>query len=486
MNGEAFVALSEALNPFFLELIYLLVFLLHVVAVGHAVLYRRDARTTIAWVGVIWLVPVAGPLLYLALGINRIRRKAQRLRSGFSLREGSHTGEFPRSVIPEYHAPLAQLVGKITKQPLLEGNHVKILNGGKVCYDEMIDAINNAENSVSLMTYIFDYDRAGKLFVDALAGATSRGVEVRVLVDGAGIHTSRPRIHRVLERRGVRVARFMPTWAPWLLVYLNLRNHRKTMVVDGRIGFTGGMNIREGVILELKPPPTYPFQDVHARFDGAVVNHIQTVFVEDWRFATGEILNGPKWFPRLKSEHGSVAARGIIDGPDEDFEHLKLTVLGALTVAKRAVRIVTPYFIPDTTIVNALNVAALRGVDVQIVIPEKGNIRSVQWASDAMLWQVLERGCRVWRSPPPFDHSKLMVVDESWILLGSGNWDPRSLRLNFEFNVECYNDTLGKTVTKIIDEKISRSRLITLKEMDNRAFPIRIRDGFARLLSPYL
>ena len=273
---------------------------------------------------------------------------------------------------------------------------------------------------------------------------------------------------------------------PFRLKYANLRNHRKTMVVDGRIGFTGGMNISEDVLAELSSSLRRPIQDIHARIEGPVVAQIQRVFAEDWAFTTGEALQGPSWFPDLKKELGHVSVRGISDGPDEDFEHLKAVFVGALTVAQQSVRILTPYFIPDSAIVYALNVAAMRGIQVDIAIPEAGNLRIVQWAGDASLWQVLEKGCRVYRTPYPFDHSKLMVVDEAWVLLGSGNWDPRSLRLNFEFNIECYNEELGREVAAIIDEKIARSRLMTLEEMNGRGLHIRLRDGFASLLSPYL
>ena len=194
------------------------------------------------------------------------------------------------------------------------------------------------------------------------------------------------------------------------------------MVVDGRLGFTGGMNIREGCWLS-ENPPKLPTQDIHFRVIGPVVTHLQEVFAEDWAFTTGEVLSGELWYPPQESS-GSMLARGLAYGPDEGKGIIRFTLIGALGVAQRKVSIVTPYFLPDEAIVSALNVAAMRGVEVNIILPVKGNLTTVQWACDATLWQVLEHGCRVWVTPEPFDHSKLMIVDGMWTMIGSGNWDP--------------------------------------------------------------
>jgi cardiolipin synthase len=266
--------------------------------------------------------------------------------------------------------------------------------------------------------------------------------------------------------------------------FANLRNHRKIMVVDGRVGFTGAMNIREGCLLKLSP--RHPVRDLHFRVEGPAVADLQQVLADDWAFTTGELLQGERWFPRLDPA-GEVLARGIADGQDEDFERLRLTLLGAVTSARSSVIVVTPYFLPDAALVTTLNVAAMRGVAVDILLPAENNLRLVQWASTAQLWQVLERGCRVWLTPPPFDHTKLMVVDGAWVLLGSSNWDPRSLRLNFEFDLECYGRGFGESLQRWArDERLRDARPVTLAEVDGRRLLVKLRDGMARLLSPYL
>jgi cardiolipin synthase len=196
-------------------------------------------------------------------------------------------------------------------------------------------------------------------------------------------------------------------------------------------------------------------------------------------------LEGEDWFPVIPSA-GNVLARGIPDGPDEHFESFRHALLGAIACAESSIRVVTPYFLPDAALITALNVAALRGIAVDIVIPGENNILLVQWATTALLWQVVERGCRIWISPPPFDHSKVVVVDELVAFIGSSNWDPRSLRLNFEYNLECYDRELAAALATIVDERIANAHGVTLAELDGRTLPIRLRDGLARLASPYL
>ena len=301
-----------------------------------------------------------------------------------------------------------------------------------------------------------------------------------MLIDAMGIRYSWPSILLTLQREGVKHARFLPPWHP---LSINMRVHRKIVVVDGRVGFTGGMNIRVGHCLRRQPKN--PVQDLHFRVQGPVVTQLQEVFADDWLFTTGEALRGDSWFPQIESA-GQALARGVVDGPDENFEKLLWTLLGALSIARHSVRIITPYFLPDPAVVSALNLAAMRGVQVDILLPARNNLPLVMWASRAMWWQVLQHGGRIWLTPPPFDHSKLMLVDGCWVLLGSANWDPRSLRLNFEFNLECYDTDLAQRLESWVETKRKGAHPVTLEEIDGRSLLARLRDGTARLLTPYL
>jgi cardiolipin synthase len=452
----------------------------------HTLLHKRDSRAAALWIGLIWLLPVFGPLLYLVFGINRIRPRAISLGKHkiISRPVPEDLGE-TQPAEAQHLQQLARVVGHVVGQPLTPGNHVQSLVNGDEAFPAMVAAMESATKSIAFTTYIFDNDPSGKSFVDALGRAVKRGVAVRVLLDAAGTRYSWPPITHRLRHAHIPFAKFLPgsLFTPWRVTTINLRNHRKLLVVDGQTAFTGGMNIRHGNVLANHPK--HAVQDLQFRVEGPVVTQLQEAFVNDWAFTTGEILDADIWFPELE-ERGEAIARVIVDGPDEDFEKFRWALLAALAEAQTSVKIVTPYFLPDTALVTALNLAALRGVRVDILLPTKSNLPFVDWASRAMWWQVLRRGCRLWLTPPPFDHSKLMIVDGHWVLLGSANWDARSLRLNFELNVECYGHDFASEMEAVIQRKLRGAREVTLAEVDARSLPAKLRDAIARLFSPYL
>lgn len=455
------------------------------VASAHVVLHKRNSRAAVGWVGAIWFAPFVGTTLYLLLGINRIERHAKRKRPQAFV-------DLPTCVVPLAEADsiashslrdLNQLAQRITGLPLTAGNSVDLLINGDEAYPAMLASIVGAQRTITLATYIFDRDRIGLQFVEALGAAVRRGVQVRVLIDGVGATYRWPTVRRALQRAGVDIAFFLPTLVPWRLHYSNLRNHRKLLIVDGETAYTGGMNIREGNMEDNRGRRA--IRDVHFRMCGPIVAQLQEIFVIDWRFTTGELLSGPDWF-HCSVPRGQVAARCVADGPDEDLDRVRKLLHGAISVARQSIVIVTPYFLPDDSLITALNVAALRGIQVDIFLPECGNLRFVQWASAAQLWQVLEHGARVWLTPPPFDHAKLMLVDQEWALIGSTNWDPRSLRLNFEGNVELYSAELAARLQQLIQLRRSTARELTLEAVNARPLWQRLRDGVVRLASPYL
>lgn len=449
----------------------------------HVVLYKRPSPSRAGWFAVIWLVPLVGVLLYLLLGINRIRRRAVALHRRLSVPPVVPSvvpvsgGDLPASL-----RTIHRVINQVTRRPLLAGNEVTVHLDAGEALDAMLAAIARARHSITLCTYIFDNDDAGRRFVDALCSAVARGVEVRVLVDAVGLRYSwfNP-VDRELSARGVRVARFLPPrFIPWHLPYANLRNHRKILVVDGAEGFTGGMNIRSP-----EANGRRLLRDLHFTLRGPVVGQLQRSFQEDWLFAARELLVGERWFPPLDAV-GQTLARGISDGPDEDFDRLFWSYLAGIQAAQQSIHILTPYFLPEPELVSALNVAAMRGVAVHILLPEQSNLVLVDWAASGMLDTLIAHGCRIWLTPPPFDHGKLFLVDDAWSLVGSGNWDPRSLKLNFEFVVECYDPALGRRLRYVFEERMKRARELTLAELRGRPFLVRLRDGLAGLLAPYL
>jgi cardiolipin synthase A/B len=456
---------------------------------AHAVMYKRDPRSAAGWALASFTIPLLGPLAYWFMGVNRIRRRQIEDLSPAGppadpgRREEAAVEERLAAIGAPQLTDLVQLARRITGRPLLAGNAIEPLADGEEAYPAMLEAIRGARRSVSLETYIFIPDDAGREFIAALADAARRGVEVRVLIDGFGERYSWARARPQLRRSGVRCAKFIPPIPLWRGAYLNLRNHRKVLVVDGRTGFTGGMNLSSRNYTTREDNPRRQ-HDLHFRLRGPIVAEMERTFIDDWWFVTREKLEGSASAP--PADAGTALCRAVVDGPDQDHENIRNILLGAIACAQRRVQIMTPYFIPDRETISGLVTTALRGVQVDLIVPGRSNLPFFQWAMVAFLWEVLRFGVRVFFQPPPFVHSKVLVVDGTWVLLGSSNLDPRSLRLNFEFDVEAYDPALAARLAADLDAAAARSRPVTLEEVDARTLPLRLRDGVAKLISPYL
>ncbi|MCK5492296.1 MAG: PLDc N-terminal domain-containing protein, partial [Candidatus Omnitrophica bacterium] len=337
-----------------------LILILTIFTAGHVVIYKRDSRAAVGWIGVILIVPVIGAILYVIFGINRIKRKAIRKRRNIEkfVKQTSAflcTIEYLKDFLPEQKKNLVHLgkvSNQVTRYSLLRGNSIVPLLYGDNAYPKMLEAIDYSSKSISLATYIFNNDIVGDMFINALSDAVKRGVEVRVLIDDVGAHYTFPSVVKKLQQRGIKTKIFMPTLIPWGIPFINLRNHKKILVVDGMIGFTGSMNIQAANVL--RNNPRNPIKDAHFEIKGPIVTQVQKIFSEDWFFASKEILSGEKWFPVLKEE-GAIISRVINDGPDEDFIKQLKIILGALACAEESVRIVTPYFLPESELISAIN-----------------------------------------------------------------------------------------------------------------------------------
>ncbi|MCQ8276892.1 phospholipase D-like domain-containing protein [Acetobacteraceae bacterium KSS8] len=448
----------------------------------HALRTKRDVGSAIGWIGLSWLVPLTGGLLYVMFGVNRVRRLARRLGR-------KRPWSSPRSVSVDHHAMtgsyrmLSEAVQRLSGRPLLGGNRTRVFHDGDAAYPVMLEAIGLSRSSVLLCSYLFHDDRIGALFVDALIAAHRRGVAVRVMVDGIGSGYLRCRAATRLRAAGVPTTRFMHSLLPWRMPFINLRTHKKILVVDGRIGFTGGMNIAVENVLRFRPK--HPVSDTHFELIGPVVHQLSEAFAKDWSFSTGTELDDPLFFPEQEpGPEDGAPMRVITSGPDTDVEKIEFAMMQAINAATRTVRIMTPYFLPDERLLTVLAMAAMRGIEIDVVMPEQSNQKPVDWArvpNNQPLW---DAGVRLWLARPPFNHSKLLVIDRHWSLIGSSNLDVRSLRLNFELNVEIYDDGVAGQLDDFI-RKHQHIR-ITHHHADSRRFSIRLRDSAARLMLPYL
>lgn len=446
----------------------------------HVLFHKRDIGASVGWIGLAWLSPIFGSILYFIFGINRVKRRASQLREG-------------RPVLPEAASPvmsagrddhlasLERAGDVITQNEAERGNLVAILHNGGEAYPKMIAAIEAAEVSIALSSYIFRADDTGNKFIEALIRARRRGADVRVLIDGIGGGYFLSPAYKRLRRNGVPACRFMHSTLPWRMPFLNLRTHKKILILDGRIAFTGGLNIGdENVLANL---PRHPVRDTHLRFEGPVVAQLSRAFAADWLLAAGEALAGGKWFPSL-DKIGDAVARVILSGPDEDIEKIEFMILEAIACARQSIKVMTPYFLPGERMITALALASMRGVKVDIIVPTRSNHLIIDWAMRPQIGPLVSAGCQIWRSPQPFDHSKIMTVDGIWCLIGGANWDVRSFRLNFELDMEIYHSEIAQHLDALM--AATRATPITAAELDSLPLALKLIDNGARLLLPYL
>lgn len=475
------------MHIFSLTLAGVFLLILQITVSAHILLHKEDVPSAIGWIGLVWLAPLLGSVAYVLLGINRVRRKALRLhnRGANIFTATGKTAEEIEKEIPPSLWQLLRLGYKAHPQHLALGNSVRPLINGDEAYPRMCAAIAAAKKEVLISSYIFNNDEAGQMFVNAVKQAVQNGAKARILVDGVGLNYSRPDIARAFkEVVGVEFSVFLPSKSPVNLRFLNLRNHRKIMIIDGETAFFGGMNIARGNLLASRPKD--PIQDVTFEVRGPVLSQMSRIFEEDWIFSGRKpFLPAQARTNSLPLQEATVPARIIPDGPDSDYGKIERLCLGALACAQRTVRIVTPYFLPGDDILTALETAAMRGVDVEIILPQKSNIFGMDWAMEANFKRLLSKGVKIYRAKPPFDHSKLFLVDGVWLFAGSANWDVRSFKLNFESNMECFDQELARKVQDIIEEKKRHAVAIPAHLFDALPLWRQLRNRAFRLLTPY-
>jgi cardiolipin synthase len=476
------------------HILFVLSFVAGATAAIHAAMTKEEVRSAIGWVGICILSPIVGAGLYFIAGINRIRRTV--ISDRRALLQGQIRAEFATfdATNEQVDRDFGQRFGSmktlgdnLTRHRLTTNNTIIALETGDEAYGAMLEAIAKAERGIMLETYIFDRDEIGRRFVAALIDAVKRGVEVRVLIDAVGARYSVPSVLGMLQDGGVTVDVFNGNVIMGLrLPYANLRTHRKILVVDGRVAFSGGINIRQAFSKEVTGDACA--LDTHFKMTGPVVADLFAIAAADWRFASGEGLEGPAWELELPtSEPGQqVLLRAVSSGPDRSLETNHKMLMGAFSVARTSIRIASPYFLPDRELISALVTAARRGVRVDIVVPSANNLMLVDRAMTAQFDQMLKDRCHIWRASGPFDHSKIMAIDGRWSYVGSSNIDPRSLRLNFEVDVEVFDTQFAEELERRIDSAIASATEVTLDGLRTRPFLVRLIERVLWLGSPYL
>ncbi|HZN58710.1 MAG TPA: cardiolipin synthase [Planctomycetota bacterium] len=466
-------------------------------AIVHVLRQRKEPMAMLAWIfGLllsILLLPVVGPLLYFSIGERRVarrgRKKRRRSAALLAALASSETAESPSALAdiaahPEVEESIRQLAyisAKLGSFPLAPGNQVQVLSTAQETYEKLLQALEEAQSHIHLEYYIFRPDETGKQFLDVLTRKASEGVEVRVLLDGIGSFLTRDSFFAPLVKAGGKLATFLPgiPWrSPW---HINCRNHRKIVVVDAKVGFTGSQNIGDEYRGRLRR--VGPWKDTHLRLEGPAVRELQEVFIEDWFYAAKENLTSLKYL-RRHGGAGPTVVQIVPSGPDQESAILSHIYFAALALARRSIQISTPYFVPGPGLILALQHAAYRGIQVDILIPSKTDHRISLWAGRSFYPDLLRAGVRIHEFDLGMLHSKVAIIDDHWSLVGSANMDIRSFLLNFEVTASVFDANISKALQRDFWADVARSRPIVYSQ--RQPLLSSIIEGAARLCSPLL
>ncbi|MGE0789039.1 MAG: cardiolipin synthase [Sandaracinaceae bacterium] len=460
-----------------------------VIAAVFIILQRRSAPATMAWVLALSFLPLVGILLYLFIGPRRFekrRRRRARARGAVDRMTRVDTvvaaletsSDLSRGLV----AMIENAVGRAGRP---RAGSVEVFYDGRSKYEALEAAIAGAQSHVHMEYYIWEPDRIGTRVRDLLIDRAKNGVEVRVLVDGFGSSNAPSHFWEPLRAAGGRVRRFNElSFARWQPRMANFRTHRKIAVIDGLVGFTGGMNISEVHTAEFKGEAAW--RDTHLELHGAIVKGLSMIFFEDWHYAGGDTPDFDQFVPEHDERpDGAVPMQVVSSGPDENLDAIHKTFFVAIAGAQHRVQLTTPYFVPDETLVDCLNAAALRGAKVQILVPEGGDQPFVAAAARSYYPELLEMGVRVYELAEPVLHSKTLVVDDLAVV-GTANADNRSFRLNFEVAVAIHAPHIAQDLARAFDRDLARAKEVTLAECRAMSLPRRLISSTARLFSPIL
>lgn len=472
--------------------IFSLVFLVTAIPVAvMLILEKRSPFKTIAWILVLLLVPVIGLIFYLFFGQEYRKQKLFSRRGVKSLRKIRKLSIKQLREIEHKHLQLSpevlekkkliRLLLNNSDSLLTTGNECKILNNGKETFDAIFKAIKNAKHHIHLEYYIIDNDKIGNQLTDLLIEKSREGIEVRIIVDDVGSWDLKEPFFNRLREAGIEIYPFMEVRFPRLTSRVNFRNHRKILIVDGKIGFTGGINIADRY-LEGKPK-IGPWRDTHLQITGDAVATMQIIFAADWYFVINENLTGEKYFLPLTEENGTPVQVSA-SGPDSDWENIEQAYISAILNAKDYVYLTTPYLMPPQTIITALKTASLSGVDVRIIIPEKSDAIVPKWCSFSYVEQFLEAGIKIYFYQNGFIHSKTLMIDNVFSTIGTTNLDFRSLETNFEINAFIYERKFTRSLLRHFINDVRNSREIKMAEWIKRPWYDKLRESLAHIVSP--
>ena len=467
-------------------LLLTLVYLVIVLALAARLLLdNRSPSNTLVWLMVLIGLPVVGLILYIFFGRNYRKEKYINSQSLDQISKRSLFGYVEQRdlVIPEQHAELIRLFSNQNVALPFKDNEIEIYENGHDFFPALLYAIAQAKNHIHLVVYIFENDALGTLVSDALIDKALQGVEVRVIYDYVGCWHVPSEFYERMREAGIDVHAFMPVKFPAFTSKVNYRNHRKLCVIDGEVGFIGGMNIATRYV---KGKNNTPWRDTHMRIIGSAVYGIQTAFLVDWYFVDRSLVSGPAYYPENTFMiNNNCLAQIVTSNPTSQWPEIMHGYVRILMEAKKYVYIETPYFLPTDPVLFAIRTSVLAGVDVRLVVPEHSDTRMVEWAGRSFIREALEAGVKVYLYKEGFNHSKLLVCDDTLCSCGSTNVDFRSFENNFEANVFVYDSDIVARMKAIIERDMERSQLIDAKSYRSR-IRVRLFESIVRLFSPLL
>lgn len=474
--------------------IFSLIFLLTAIPVSIMIIMeRRSPYKTAAWILVLILLPVFGVVFYLFFG-QQYRKQKLFSRKGLKslnkfrqlsfrqLREFEHTLHNLPPIVREKENIIRLLLNN-SNALLTYANRIQILNNANETFTAIFDAIEKATHHIHMEYYILADDTIGNQFKELLIKKSREGIIVRIIVDDVGSWGLSNKFLHDLRINNIEIYSFMEVRFPRLTSQVNYRNHRKILVVDGVIGFTGGINIADRYVEGLKG--IGPWRDTHIQIEGDAVGGLQVVFTADWYFVIHENLTGKRYFPELKEPTG-IPLQISASGPDTDWENIAQAFFAAIAGAKRKVFIASPYLMPTAEILLALKIAALSNVDVRILIPEKSDSLIPRWSSYSYIEEMLEAGVRIYFYQAGFLHSKYLLVDDVFSTVGTTNLDFRSFETNFEVNAFIYDQAFSANLQKHFMADLRNSREIKIAEWKQRKWHFKLRESLAHIVSPML
>ena len=453
-------------------------------SLGHLLLEKRAPSSMLAWIFFVLLVPIGGPVLYLTFGSQRLERNAIKRKREIVrwTTDPLSSSELENPDFPSDVRHVLSLARQISEYGFTAGNEIELLSDPNHALEAMQSEIAKAQRFIHLEYYIIESDEVTRQLFDALEEAKKRGVEVRILYDSLGsIWLKRIFLHSLIKA-GAKVAGFLPLSFLPQRINFNFRNHRKILVIDGRVAFTGGTNIGRKY---LGRRFDQQWHDYSVRVTGPTCLQLEDVFAKDWHFTTQEDLFGSQYYPSVQGMGGN-AIQVLESGPDSTFLALHHALILALNSAHKEILLTTPYFIPDPALMTTLRVAALKGVRVRLVLPQKTDQWLVHYASRSFYDSLLRAGVEIYEYEPRILHAKLLTIDGDWTIVGSANMDTRSFRLNFELNLLIYGKTVASQAKGLLERDLQHCKRVNLEQFQNRPVIHRMVENACRLLSPLL